>query len=255
MDTQLEKALANYDTIMGRTESLYDELEPLRDIAFRFQETMMIYKAAIREVRTKLEVLNDEFQVRSKRNPIRYIKQRVKRPDSILEKLHRRGFDISLDSMIKNLNDIAGIRVVCAYERDIYDIARMLTKQDDVRLLLTKDYIKNPKPNGYRSLHLLIEIPVFFSDRKQFVKVEVQIRTMAMDFWASLEHQLRYKSEDEQDEEIVDELRACAETIHDTDIRMQRIYEKISESQTMEEKLCLDKSVDNDVISLFNDAF
>lgn len=255
MDTQLEKALANYDTIMGRTDSLYDELEPLRDIAFRFQETMMIYKAAIREVRTKLEVLNDEFQVRSKRNPIRYIKQRVKRPDSILEKLHRRGFEISLDSMINNLNDIAGIRVVCAYERDIYDIARMLTKQDDVKLILTKDYIKNPKPNGYRSLHLLIEIPVFFSDRKQFVKVEVQIRTMAMDFWASLEHQLRYKSEDEQDETIVDELRACAETIHDTDIRMQCIYERISESQTMEEKMCIDKSSDNDIISLFNDVF
>ena len=106
MDTQLEKALANYDMIMGRTGSLYDELEPLRDVAFRFQEMMMIYKAAIREVRTKLEVLNDEFQVRSKRNPIRYIKQRVKRPNSILEKLHRRGFEISLDSMIKNLNDL-----------------------------------------------------------------------------------------------------------------------------------------------------
>lgn len=255
MDTQLEKALANYDMIMGRTGSLYDELEPLRDVAFRFQEMMMIYKAAIREVRTKLEVLNDEFQVRSKRNPIRYIKQRVKRPNSILEKLHRRGFEISLDSMIKNLNDIAGIRVVCAYERDIYDIAQMLTKQDDVKLILTKDYIKNPKPNGYRSLHLLIEIPVFFSDRKQFVKVEVQIRTMAMDFWASLEHQLRYKSEDEQDEEIVNELRLCAETIHDTDVRMQRIYEKISESQTIEEKLCIDKGSDNDIISLFNDAF
>lgn len=255
MHTQLEKALVNYDRIMGKTESLYEELEPLKDVAFRFQEMMMIYKAAIREVRTKLEVLNDEFQVRSKRNPIRYIKQRVKHPNSILEKLHRRGFDISLDSMIKNLNDIAGIRVVCAYEKDIYAIAQMLTKQDDVKLLLTKDYIKNPKPNGYRSLHLLIEIPVFFSDRKQFVKVEVQIRTMAMDFWASLEHQLRYKSEDEQDEDIIRQLRECAETIHDTDIKMQNIYEKISESQTMEEKLCIDKNSDNDIINLFNDAF
>lgn len=254
MTTQLEKALQNYGQIMDGTAPLYEELEPLRDITYRFQEMMMIYKAAIREVRTKLEVLNDEFQVRSKRNPIRYIKQRVKKPESILEKLHRRGFEISLDSMIQNLNDIAGIRVVCAYESDIYSIAKMLAKQDDVKVLLVKDYIKEPKANGYRSLHLLIEIPVFFSDRKQFVKVEVQIRTMAMDFWASLEHQLRYKSEEDQDETIVNELRECAEVIHATDKKMQKIYEKISENQTLEEKIYIDKNSDDDIISLFNEA-
>ena len=255
MDTQLEKALANYDMIMGRTGSLYDELEPLRDVAFRFQEMMMIYKAAIREVRTKLEVLNDEFQVRSKRNPIRYIKQRVKRPNSILEKLHRRGFEISLDSMIKNLNDIAGIRVVCAYERDIYDIAQMLTKQDDVKLILTKDYIKNPKPNGYRSLHLLIEIPVFFSDRKQFVKVEVQIRTMAMNFWATIEHSLQYKYKENIPEYIQQKLLDASEAIIEVDHEMSDVRDEIMDAQNSHRKKeTLVKDILNNIQNLYKVA-
>lgn len=249
MTAQLEEALRDYAQTIEGNAKLYGELEPLKDITYRFQEMMMVYKAAIREVRTKLEVLNDEFQVRNQRNPIRYIKHRVKKPESILEKLHRRGLEISLDSMIQNLTDIAGVRVVCSYESDIYDIAHMLTKQDDVRLLLTKDYIKHPKENGYRSLHILIEIPVFFSDRKQFVKVEVQIRTMAMDFWASLEHQLRYKSEEDRDEEIVNALRECAEDIHATDKKMQSIYEKIKSDHMMEENMYIDKYNDDDIIN------
>lgn len=228
MSAALETLLENFEKISSE-EELYDQFEPLKDMGDRFKEMMMVYTAAIREVRTKLEVLNDEFQVKSKRNPIRYIKHRIKKPESIMEKMHRRQFELSLDSMIQNLNDIAGIRVVCGYGSDIYDIANMLKKQDDVRLVLEKDYIKNPKENGYRSLHLVIEIPVFFSDRKQFVKVEVQIRTMAMDFWASLEHQLHYKKQDDNDqEEIVRQLKECADTIHDTDTKMQCIYDMIT---------------------------
>ena len=225
MTAQLEEALRDYAQTIEGNAQLYGELEPLKDITYRFQEMMMVYKAAIREVRTKLEVVNDEFQVRNQRKPIRYIKHRVKKPESILEKLHRRGLEISLDSMIQNLTDIAGVRVVCSYESDIYDIAHMLTKQDDVRLLLTKDY------------------------RKQFVKVEVQIRRMAMDFWASLEHQLRYKSEEDRDEEIVNALRECAEDIHATDKKMQSIYEKIKSDHMMEENMYIDKYNDDDIIN------
>lgn len=235
MSTELEKVLLNYTRLTDGNLSGWqnvmpgEDLSSVKNMTLKFQELMMVYKAAIREVTTKLEVLNDEFQVKSKRNPIRYIKYRIKKPESIVEKLYRRGFELSIDSMVENLNDIAGVRVVCGYGSDIYNIADMLMKQDDVNVLLVKDYIKNPKPNGYRSLHLVIEIPVFFSDRKQFVKVEVQIRTMAMDFWASLEHQLHYKKEKEggAQEEIVNELRECAETIHETDKKMQHIYEKI----------------------------
>lgn len=230
MSTDLETVLMNYGKVADY-EMIVEELEPLANMEKRFEEMMMIHQAAIREVRTKLEVLNDEFQVRSQRNPIRYIKHRIKKPASIIEKMYRRGFELSLDSMIQNLNDIAGVRVVCGYGSDIYDIANMLKKQDDVKVLLEKDYIKHPKPNGYRSLHLVIEVPVFFSDRKQFVKVEVQIRTMAMDFWASLEHQLHYKHSGEGHEEIVDELRECAEIIHMTDNKMQRIYDRIMEKE------------------------
>lgn len=227
MGTEFETLLKNYDKYF-KDADLYEEFEPIKEFGYRFQETMMVYSAAIREVRTKLEVLNDEFQIRARRNPIRYINHRIKRPESIIEKMRRRGYEISLDSMINNLNDIAGIRVVCGYAADIYDIAEMLKKQDDVRVILEKDYIKHPKENGYRSLHMVVEIPVFFSDRKQFVKVEVQIRTMAMDFWASLEHQLHYKKKSTQDEdEIVKKLKECAEAIHATDMKMQGIYEKI----------------------------
>ena len=161
--------------------------------ARQFQQVMMMYTCAIREVKTKLEVLNDELSVKNQRNPIEMIKSRVKKPMSILEKLQRRGFEISLESMVKNLDDVAGIRIICSFVDDIYEVADMLRRQDDINVIAVKDYIKNPKPNGYRSYHMIIEIPVFFSESKKPIRVEVQIRTMAMDFWASLDHQLKYK--------------------------------------------------------------
>lgn len=220
MITDLERLLlSNGDEII--------EAGKLKDMAEQFQELMMMYTAAVKEIQTKLEILNDEFQMKSQRNPIRYLKHRIKKPESIIEKLHRRGFPVSVDSMIENLHDIAGIRVICGYGSDIYMIADLLMKQDDIRILFVKDYIKNPKTNGYRSLHMVIEIPVFFSDRKQYMKVEVQIRTTAMDFWASLEHQLRYKTDGNVPEEISNQLRECAEIIHDTDQRMQSLHDKM----------------------------
>lgn len=198
----------------------------------KLQHLLMMYSCAIREVKTKLEVLNDELSILNRRNPIEFIKTRVKKPGSILEKLQRRGFEVSLDSIVDHLNDVAGVRVICSFVDDIYSVADMLKKQDDVTLLEEKDYIKNPKPNGYRSLHLIIQIPVFFSDRKADLRVEVQIRTMAMDFWASLEHDLRYKGQKVVfDEEIHNELKSCADTIAETDTRMMALREQIEAAQ------------------------
>ncbi len=192
-----------------------------------FQELMMMYNCAIREVRTKLDVLNDEMAVCSPHNPIEMIKSRVKKPRSIVEKLQRRGYPISVDSVLDNLHDVAGVRVICSFIDDIYKIAAILGAQDDVTVLEIKDYIKNPKPNGYRSYHMIVESPVFFSDRKQPMKVEVQIRTIAMDFWASLEHQMKYKKDVPGSEDLVNRLSQIADRINQTDMEMQEIREEI----------------------------
>lgn len=190
-------------------------------------ELEMIYSSAVKEVSTKLEILDDEFQSRHKRNPIHNIQSRVKSPESILNKLYRKGYEISLESARENLNDIAGIRVICSYISDIYTIAKMLKAQDDITLVREIDYIKNPKPNGYRSLHLVLKIPVFFSSHTELVQVEVQIRTIAMDFWASLEHQLRYKSADEIPDSLSVELKECADNISFIDLKMQNIHNSV----------------------------
>lgn len=196
--------------------------------ARQFQQVMMMYTCAIREVKTKLEVLNDELSVRNQRNPIEMIKSRVKKPMSIVEKLQRKGLPISLEAMVDNLDDVAGIRVICSFVDDIYDVADMLVRQDDIKVVAVKDYIKHPKSNGYRSYHMIVEIPVFFSDRKKPMRVEVQIRTIAMDFWASLDHQLKYKKSFIDDNgEISEELKQCAEVIAGTDVKMLEIRKKI----------------------------
>lgn len=204
--------------------------EPLFKQAKAFEELMMKYNCAIREIKTKLEVLNDELSVSYNRNPIEFIKSRIKKPISIARKLESRGIEISIDSVMNNLNDVAGVRVICYFIDDIYYVAKMLARQDDIKLLEVKDYIRNPKENGYRSLHMIVEVPVFFSKVKQNMRVEVQIRTIAMDFWASLEHQLRYKKDIEDvvdSEDIGLELKNCAEVIADTDCKMQNIRERI----------------------------
>ena len=200
--------------------------------ARQFRELNMRYTCAIREVKTKLEVLNDDLAIRNQRNPIQMIKSRVKKPESIIEKLHRRGFPISVKSVRENLYDVAGIRVICSFVDDIYTVAEMLARQDDIRC---------PKVNGYRSYHMIIEVPVFFSDRKENMRVEVQIRTIAMDFWASLDHQMKYKKDVEDASEISEELKECAEVIAQTDLKMLSLRRKIEDRESKENLLQFDK--------------
>ena len=195
-----------------------------------FRQMMMMYSCAIKEIKTKLQVLNDELSIKRQRNPIEFIKTRVKQPDSIASKLRRKGYPVTVQSVFENLSDVAGVRLICAFIDDIYKVADMLTAQDDIELIKRKDYIKNPKMNGYRSLHLIIEVPVFFSDHKEQIRVEVQIRTIAMDFWASLEHQLKYKKDIDDAESIMYELRACADVINRTDYHMQSLRDRIVEN-------------------------
>ena len=195
--------------------------------AEQIQGLLLYYSYAIKEVRTKLEILNEELAFKTKRNPIESIESRVKKPASIIEKLRRRNFPVSVESVFENLHDVAGVRVICSFIDDIYDVAEMFLSQDDITLIEKKDYIQNPKSNGYRSLHLIIEVPVFLSDRTLNMKVEVQIRTMAMDFWAALEHQANYKKGIDGIDSLVVELTDCANIINQTDRRMQEIYHKI----------------------------
>ena len=194
-----------------------------------YQKLMMAYYAAMREVQTKFEILNDELNIMYLRNPIEFIKVRIKKSQSVLDKLSRYGLEKTLDNL-KHINDIAGVRIVCTYVDDIYEIANMFVRQDDITLIQIKDYIKKPKENGYRSLHLTIEIPVYFSDSKRKLRVEVQIRTIAMDFWASLEHDMKYKREVEINPSLKEDLKACAEIIADTDIKMQKIKNELDKS-------------------------
>ncbi len=193
----------------------------------QYREMMQLYEGAIREVRTKLEVLDAEFRVRYDRNPIHHIDARLKSPSSIIEKLRRKGLPPTLEAAEENLNDIAGVRIVCNYLEDIYRIAELLTRQNDVELVCRRDYIREPKDSGYRSLHLVVRIPVFLSSHTELVPVEVQIRTIAMDFWATLEHQLRYKSDQEATRQLRRRLKKCADDSARLDEEMQSIYTEL----------------------------
>lgn len=195
-----------------------------KDVVAAYPKIQKNYTAAIREVKTKLENLDDDFQLRHKHNPIHHMDSRVKSPESIFEKITRKGYSFNGNKISKEILDIGGIRVICHYVEDIYIIAELLKKQDDITVIKEIDYIKSPKSNGYRSFHLVVGIPVFFVDRVEQIPVEVQIRTIAMDFWASLEHQLRYKAEGEIPKFIADELKECSENIAASDMQMQRIH-------------------------------
>jgi len=192
-----------------------------------YQEVMMRYHCAILEMRTKLDVLSKDMTVRYRRNPIEFIESRLKKPSSIARKLEKMGHAVTVENMQHYLSDIAGIRVLCAYIDDIYEISRMLARQQDVEIITVKDYIKCPKDNGYRSYHMIVEIPVYFSDEVRPVRCEIQIRTIAMDFWATLDHDMQYKKQVEDAEEIMRELRECADIIHSTDEKMMRLRERI----------------------------
>jgi len=201
---------------------------------YSFLKTENLYHAATREIETKLQNLNDEFKYGKYRNPIHQIKTRVKTPKSIMSKLKRRGLELSVESARKNLTDIAGVRVICSYIDDIYLIANLLTSQDDVKVIRVSDYIKNPKLNGYRSLHIIVEIPVFLSSGTELVNVEIQIRTIAMDFWASLEHEMSYKCANGKSEAATRELKDCADVIANTDKRMQYLFNMTIASEDQE---------------------
>lgn len=188
-----------------------------------------LYNAAIKEIQTKLEILNDEFKVTHSRNPIHHIESRLKSTDSIIKKLDARGFPLSVESAKKNLNDIAGIRVVCYYIDDVYSVEEALLRHSDMRLVDRTDYIKTPNYNGYRSLHLDLEVPIFLYEKTEYVTAEVQIRSVAMDFWASLEHDLRYKSSKKIPAELPEQLLRCADEIAEIDRRMQDIYNRIKD--------------------------
>ncbi len=188
---------------------------------------MFLYSAALKEVGTKLEILNDEFQHVHKYNPIEHIKTRVKSPESIVKKLRRYGYEISIENMVKYVNDIAGVRLICSFTSDIYRLAEMIGNQSDIKVLSIKDYIKNPKASGYKSYHMLVSVPIFLSDSVADTKVEIQIRTIAMDFWASLEHKIYYKFEGRAPEYISRDLRECAEMVSKLDDKMLSLNEAI----------------------------
>lgn len=192
-----------------------------------WKEFFIGYKFALSEMNTKLDILNQEFEFIHNYNPIEHIKSRMKSPQSIKKKLERKNLDITIENAQKHVRDIAGIRISCSFTTDIYAIVDALGKQDDIHILEIKDYIKNPKPNGYRSLHLITEIPVFFSDCKKWVKVEIQIRTIAMDFWASLEHKIYYKFGKEVPDHLLMELKDSADMIAELDDKMLRINEEV----------------------------
>ena len=202
--------------------------QALREMAEGYVAMKCRYQSALREVQTKLEILDDEFQMRHSRNPIHHMESRIKSPQSIAQKLRRKGLPVTPEAAMDNLNDIAGIRVVCAYLNDTYTIAGLLTEQDDIELVQTRDYIASPKPNGYRSLHLIVRVPVFLSEGKLLLPVEVQIRTIAMDFWASLEHQLRYKEVAHVPEELNHQLLSAADRIAELDGDMQHIHDQMA---------------------------
>lgn len=191
----------------------------------KLKRLMSYYRCAIMEIETKFRVLDEQFSLRHERNPIDTIKSRLKSPESILEKLNRRGYPKTLSSVESNLTDIAGVRVICSFKDDIYILADCLLKQDDVKLIAAKDYIKNPKPNGYRSLHLIVETPIYLQDGKRQMKAEVQLRTIAMEFWANLEHKLRYKKSlpPELAAATAKRLYDCAERSALLDDEMQRV--------------------------------
>ena len=195
----------------------------------QWKSVMFLYDSALKEINTKIEILNNEFVHIYNYNPIEHIKSRLKTPDSIVKKLKRYGFEVTIDNMVEKLSDIAGIRIICSFTSDIYQIAEMITKQSDVTVLYVKDYIKNPKPNGYKSYDMVVTIPIYLTDGPVDTKVEIQIRTIAMDFWASLEHKIYYKFEGNAPAYLQQELKACADVVNMLDVKMFSLNQAILE--------------------------
>jgi putative GTP pyrophosphokinase len=208
----------------------------LQDGIDDWETAMFLYNSALKEVGTKLEILNDEFVHIHNYNPIEYIKSRIKTPESIVKKLRRGGYESTIENMIEHVNDIAGIRVVCSFTSDIYRLSEMIGKQNDLTVVSVKDYIKNPKESGYKSFHMLVTVPIFLSDRVVNMKVEIQIRTIAMDFWATLEHKIYYKFEGNAPDYISRDLRVCAGIVSNLDAKMLQLNEAILKAKAQQEE-------------------
>nr|WP_139364960.1 GTP pyrophosphokinase family protein [Sutcliffiella halmapala] len=218
--------------------TLTSDVKEMKALKVELMRFMMSYKFALDEMNTKIDILKQEFQYIHDYNPIEHVKSRLKSPESILKKVHNKGFELSLPTIKENIRDIAGIRINCSFISDIYELSSMLQKQKDITVIECKDYIKNPKPNGYRSLHLIVQIPVFLSDREDHIYVEIQIRTIAMDFWASLEHKIYYKYNKEVPQKMKDELLEAANSATLLDKKMEGIHlemNKLKETISMEE--------------------
>ena len=203
------------------------ELPDVKDIFLEYRKMQLLYQSALKEIGTKLEILNDEFKFVHKYNPIEHIESRMKSEESIVRKLMKKGQDITVENIERYIDDVAGIRVICSFTPDIYPIVDMISNQDDIEVVKTKDYMVNPKPSGYRSYHMIVKVPIFLSDTVVPTRVEIQIRTVAMDFWASLEHKIYYKYDGHAPEYIRSELRECAEMISYLDSKMLAINEEI----------------------------
>ncbi len=210
-------------------ESMVDAVKNYEDVD-SWETIMFLYRSAMKEVETKLDILNDEFQYVHNYNPIEHIKTRIKTPESIVKKLRRYGYESSIENMVKYVNDIAGVRLICSFTSDIYTLAEMIGNQNDLKVLQIKDYIKHPKESGYKSFHMLVSVPIFLSDSVVDTKVEIQIRTIAMDFWASLEHKIYYKFEGNAPAYISQELRECAQMVATLDERMLSLNEAIKDT-------------------------
>ncbi|MBQ1327859.1 MAG: GTP pyrophosphokinase family protein [Eubacterium sp.] len=218
------------EIILENSSMSLDEMESYAKEFTRseeFAKYMAMYRCAIMEIETKLKVLNEEFSLQYDRNPFESIETRLKNPLSIVDKMVKRNVPLTVENMERDITDIAGIRVVCSFKEDLYKLADLLVEQDDVLLLSRKDYIKNPKDNGYRSLHLLLDIPIFLAEGKKHMKIEVQFRTIAMDFWASVDHKLKYKKEVKCPEEVQDRLKRCADILSGLDDEMEAVRKKI----------------------------
>ena len=204
------------------------DLGQLKDLKLELTRFMMTYKFGLSELNTKIDILKEEFQYIHDYNPIEHVKSRIKSPESILKKIYRKGYKPSLEAIQEHIQDIAGIRIICSFASDIYKLSDMLQNQKDITVLACKDYIKDPKPNGYRSLHLILQVPVFMSDRVENVCVEIQIRTIGMDFWASLEHKIFYKYNKEVPQKLLNELKEAANSVTELDRKMENINKEIN---------------------------
>ncbi len=217
----------NNEVIIRKAQEAFTDPQTMYKSILEFQQLLMLYDAGIKQITTKFDILQEEFNTTHQRNPIEAIHSRIKDPMSIIEKLGRKHLSVSYKNIVENLSDVAGVRVVCPFISDVYHVAKMITTQNDINLIQVKDYIKEPKPNGYRSLHLIVNVDVYLSEQKHIIPVEIQIRTIAMDFWASLEHQLHYKKDFKMPDNVDSELKNCADIIAETDSRMQNLAKNL----------------------------